>query len=78
MIERIKSYNNLIKKEHYLICPECDIELKSNNICYSTYPPMYPYFCPKCGYQVNSYRIYPWTEIVGDLQCTYRQEVTNE
>lgn len=76
MVERIREYNNLVKKEHTLICPDCNEELKDTNVVLTTYPAMYQYFCPKCGYETTARRIYPWVEIVGDLACSYQQEVS--
>ena len=72
MVERIRRYNNLVKIEHTLMCPDCSVELKDTNVVLTTYPAMYQYFCPKCGYSVNSRRSYPWVEIVGDLECSYQ------
>lgn len=75
MTEEIKEYINLVKKVHVLVCPDCNEELKSTNVVYATYPAQYQYFCPICHYTTSSFQSYPWTEITGDLKCSYQQEV---
>ena len=75
MIEEVIEYHNLKKVQHTLICPDCRISLTTDNIVLTTYPAKYPYHCPNCGYYTTAYKIYPYTEIVGDPICTYQQEV---
>lgn len=40
-------------------CDECDEELKSDNIEYSTFPPIYIYTCPKCHKKFEFREEYP-------------------
>ena len=32
-----------------LFCPICDVEMKQDDLVYTSYPAKYCYFCPKCG-----------------------------
>ena len=74
MVEKVTCYRNLIKKEHRLYCPDCDIELQSSNIVLTTIPPLYQYYCPQCNFSYTSQETYPWVEFTGDKQCEYPQE----
>lgn len=42
-----------------IICDKCNEVMLSNNTVVATYPPIYTYICPKCGYVEKSYEVYP-------------------
>ena len=66
MNEKITEFQNLRKIVHRIYCDECNNELQSIGVVYPTYPPQYPYICPKCKIEYSLDRNYPWSEIVGD------------
>lgn len=74
MIEQITEYGNLKKIEHRFICPECNVELKTEGTVFLTDPPQFKYYCPQCKYETISFKT-PYTELVGDVIHTYQQEI---
>ena len=48
-MEKITEFRNLRKLIHRVYCNDCNIELEFDNIVLSSYPPQYPYHCPKCN-----------------------------
>ena len=66
MREKTKELINLRYITHYAYCDNCDVQLESTGMMYATYPPQYPYICPKCNKKYTFNRNYPYTEITGD------------
>ena len=67
MSEKIVEYGNLRRIVHQLMCDDCGEEMRSTNRCYTTNPPIYEYFCPKCGKLITTRQNYPWVDLVGDI-----------
>ena len=44
-MEQLEIKNVLVDK---LYCDECGTEMQPYGMVYTTFPPQYPYICPKC------------------------------
>lgn len=42
-----------------LLCDKCGTQMKSEPITLTTFPPQFPYKCPKCGYTTTAPGVYP-------------------
>ena len=49
----------LMTYEAHWDCPNCDGEMEFDGITLTTYPPMYPHTCPKCGHCETADQVYP-------------------
>lgn len=55
--EQLKIIDVLVNK---IYCDKCGEEMQPYGIVYTTYPPQYPYICPKCNYKITlTERTYP-------------------
>lgn len=52
----VKVKNVLVDR---LLCDDCGAEMQWGGQIYTTYPPQYPYTCPKCGNQQSVDKTYP-------------------
>ena len=50
-MEQLTIKNVLVDR---LLCDECGEEMQPYGMVYTTYPPQYPYICPKCDYKITS------------------------
>ena len=75
-MEKTTEFINLRKVIHRVYCDDCNIELESNNEVLCSYPPQYPYHCPKCNKRYTFWKSYPWVEIVGDEIDEYGMAVS--
>lgn len=55
MIKKYKVQPSMIN----IVCDKCNETMLPNNTVVATYPPIYTYVCPKCGYVEKSYEVYP-------------------
>lgn len=45
--------------ENRAVCNDCNVEMEFGGVTLTTYPPLYPHRCPKCGTTQNLNNCYP-------------------
>lgn len=73
MSKVIKKRQEIKKYLVWVECPECGTSLAADGNVLTSYPPQYPYTCPKCGYQTVLDKFYPSEEYeyVGEPEEIY-------
>lgn len=56
----VKEKSAKVYVEH-LYCDKCGTEMEHTGVVINTYPAIYPYKCPKCGWEVEMSELYPKT-----------------
>ena len=78
----VKLYNERVTKEFLkyrkvrrIYCSDCDVEMNSTGIAYTTFPAVYEYVCPKCNHKTTTTTVYPSVHEVWEKEEDMKREV---